>query len=432
MLFAFGDSDSDIMRNSSFKSFSSDSYSSFSPIDSDLAFSHRVISRQRPRDSSWEAIRKVEKGKGASVGVDDFRVLRKVGEGDMGNVFLCCLREAEEEEEGGGGRRYYAMKVVDKEVVVRRGKVGRAEVERKVLRMVDHPFLPTLYAEFEASHFAFLVMEFCSGGDLHTLRHRQRGAKFPLSSARFYAAEVLLALEYLHMLGIIYRDLKPENILIRSDGHIMLSDFDLCLIGASNPLIQSLPDDTSASLPCFPLMCISSSKRNRLKAGVFTAEPAGTRSHSFVGTHEYVSPEVAAGEPHGSTVDWWAFGIFLYEMIYGFTPFAGANKRETLKNIVQKPLKFPEADVCSGEYPAECAARSLISSLLVKDPRQRMGSRGGSAELKCHPFFKGMNFAKIRSSKPPEVPGCRKTEKMAENKRKNTYKNKKMSRVDYY
>lgn len=232
------------------------------------------------------------------------------------------------------------------------------------------------------------------------------------------------------MLGVIYRDLKPENILIRSDGHIMLSDFDLSLIGESKPVIQLLPDDSSASLPCFPLMCMSSSKRSRLKAGVLTAEPAGTRSHSFVGTHEYVSPEVAAGEPHGSEVDWWAFGIFLYEMVYGFTPFAGANKRETLRNIVQKPLKFPEADVSSAEYSAECAARSLICGLLVKDPRQRMGSRGGSAELKCHPFFKGMNFAKIRSSEPPEIPGCRKTEKVVEIKRKN--KSKKMSRVDYY
>ncbi|XP_042377840.1 protein kinase PINOID-like [Zingiber officinale] len=168
-------------------------------------------------------------------------------------------------------------------------------------------FFPTLYADFDASpHYSCVVMEYCSGGDLHTLRHRQPRQRFSIAATRFYAAEVLLALEYLYMLGIVYRDLKPKNILIRSDAHIMLSDFDLSLESPWR----------------------------------FVAEPVDARSCSFVGTHEYVAPEVAAGQPHGSAVDWWAYGILLY----GRTPFAGPTNLQTLHNIVKQPLSFPTAD----------------------------------------------------------------------------------------
>ncbi|XP_022683476.1 protein kinase PINOID-like [Setaria italica] len=108
-----------------------------------------------------------------------------------------------------------------------------------VFRRLDHPFLPTMFADFNAgADFSCVVMEFCPGGDLHSLYHRMPGRRFPLSSARFYAAEVLLALEYLHMMGIVYRDLKPENVLIRGDGHIMLTDFDLSLESTTSPALE--------------------------------------------------------------------------------------------------------------------------------------------------------------------------------------------------
>lgn len=326
------------------------------------------------------------------------------------------------------------MKVVDNEILALKKKVQRAETERKIMKMLDHPFLPTLYAEFEASHFSCVVMEYCSGGDLHSLRHKQPQKHFSISSARFYAAEVLVALEYLHMLGIIYRDLKPENVLVRSDGHIMLTDFDLSLCSDAMAAVES-PDfilDPSSSpavadspRAMTPFSCISnrlfrSKKIQTLSTNrLFVAEPVTARSCSFVGTHEYVAPEVASGRSHGNAVDWWALGIFIYEMIYGRTPFAGASNEITLRNIVKKPLAFPtDAPNSLSEYHA----RNLISRLLNKDPNWRLGSKRGAADVKTHPFFKGLNFALIRTVAPPGVPGIRrqKTTKSSAVERKQT------------
>ncbi|KAJ8758712.1 hypothetical protein K2173_000433 [Erythroxylum novogranatense] len=319
----------------------------------------------------------------------------------------------------------YAMKVVDKEALALKKKVHRAEMERKILKMLDHPFLPTLYAEFEASHFSCIVMEYCSGGDLHSLRHKQPQKRFSLSSARFYAAEVLVALEYLHMLGIIYRDLKPENVLVRSDGHIMLSDFDLSLCSDAIPAVQSPSSSPDTAFPAVLPYARSRSKKtfsclmNRLFRSkkiqtlnsnrLFVAEPIGARSRSFVGTHEYVAPEVASGGSHGNSVDWWALGIFIYELIYGRTPFASQVNELTLRSIVKRPLTFP---TLSASSTLEQHARDLISGLLIKDPNGRLGSKRGSADIKTHPFFKGLNFALIRTLTPPEIPGLR-TRRMA-------------------
>lgn len=222
-----------------------------------------------------------------------------------------------------------------------------------------------------------------------------------------------MALEYLHMLGIIYRDLKPENVLVRSDGHIMLTDFDLSLCSDAIPAVESpnfISDPSSspavANHPRTPIPCACISNRlfrsrkiqtlstNRL----FVAEPVAARSCSFVGTHEYVAPEVASGKSHGNAVDWWALGIFIYEMIYGRTPFGGPSNEAILRNIVKKPLAFPtDAPNCLSEFHA----RNLISGLLNKDPSRRLGSKRGAADVKIHPFFRGLNFALIRSVTPP-------------------------------
>ncbi|KAG6535535.1 protein kinase PINOID-like [Zingiber officinale] len=223
-------------------------------------------------------------------------------------------------------------------------------------------FFPTLYVDFDASpHYSCVVIEYCSGGDLHTLRHRQPCQRFSIAAKRFYAAEVLLALEYLHMLGIVCRDLKPENILIRSDGHIMSSDFDLSLESASSPTLEPITTSIAADKghsaaenderflidpSCLPFLTRRPLPHMATKADPwrFVAEPVDTRSCSFVGTHEYVAPEVTAGQPHGCVVDWWAYGILLYELLYGRTPFAGLTNLQTLHNIVRQPLSFPTAD----------------------------------------------------------------------------------------
>ena len=226
------------------------------------------------------------------------------------------------------------------------------------------------------------------------------------------------------MKGVIYRDLKPENILIREDGHIMLSDFDLSLQCAVKPtLLKSCsvhsttpsvvePDASQGKYPicmqppCFSPKMLLRSAKSRLRKNepgnqvaplpeVFI-EPTGTKSMSFVGTYEYIAPEIIIGD--GSAVDWWTFGILLYELLYGTTPFKGQDNKATLLNILGKPLQFPEI------HNSSLAARDLIRGLLVKDPEKRLGYTRGASEIKQHPFFKGINWALIRSLSPPEVP----------------------------
>lgn len=386
-----------------------------------------VSKPHKSNDSKWEAIQVVRTKEG-SVGLGHFRLLKRLGCGDIGSVYLSELS---------GTKCYFAMKIMDKASLATRKKLLRAQTEREILQCLDHPFLPTLYTHFETDKFSCLVMEFCPGGDLHTLRQKQPGKYFPEQAAKFYVAEVLLALEYLHMLGIIYRDLKPENVLVREDGHIMLSDFDLSLrcavsptlLRSSNPsgdnqkgnpayCVQPVCIEPACMQPscvttttCFSPRFFSSKskekKDKKAKADLanqvrplpeLVAEPTDARSMSFVGTHEYLAPEIIKGEGHGSAVDWWTFGIFLYELLFGKTPFKGSGNRATLFNVVGQPLRFPESPVVS------FAARDLIRGLLIKEPQHRLAYKRGATEIKQHPFFEGVNWALIRCATPPDIP----------------------------
>ncbi|ESQ45211.1 hypothetical protein EUTSA_v10010106mg [Eutrema salsugineum] len=380
-------------------------------------------------DVRWEAIKHVKLQYG-SLGLRHFNLLKKLGCGDIGTVYLAELI---------GTKCLFAIKVMDNEFLARRKKSPRAQAEREILKMLDHPFLPTLYSQFTSDNLSCLVMEYCPGGDLHVLRQKQLGRCFPEPAARFYVAEILLALEYLHMLGVIYRDLKPENILVREDGHIMLTDFDLSLRCAVNPTLlrstsppgtdparMSGPYNTSnciqpfciiepsCQVSCFSPRLSSNQQQGRkpkrtdhlsktqqhLKRLLpqLVAEPTEARSNSFVGTHEYLAPEIIKGEGHGAAVDWWTFGVLLYELLYGKTPFKGYNNDETLANVVLQNLKFPDSPLVSFQ------AKDLIRGLLVKEPENRLGSEKGSAEIKRHPFFEGLNWALIRCAIPPELP----------------------------
>ncbi|CDP13698.1 unnamed protein product [Coffea canephora] len=389
------------------------------------SLSSSINKPHKANDSRWEAIQAVRSKEGV-LDLRHFRLLKKLGCGDIGSVYLSELC---------GTKCYFAMKVMDKASLASRKKLLRAQTEREILQCLDHPFLPTLYTHFETEKFSCLVMEFCPGGDLHTLRQRQPGKHFPEQAVKFYVAEVLLALEYLHMLGIVYRDLKPENVLVREDGHIMLSDFDLSLRCAVSPtLVKSSSLETeplrknpvycvqpaciepsciqpSCVVPttCFtPRIFSSKSKKERKPKNEIgnqvsplpelIAEPTGARSMSFVGTHEYLAPEIIKGEGHGSAVDWWTFGIFLYELLFGKTPFKGSGNRATLFNVVGQPLRFPESPVVS------FSSRDLIRGLLVKEPQHRLAYKRGATEIKQHPFFEGVNWALIRCASPPEIP----------------------------
>ncbi|KAG6523493.1 hypothetical protein ZIOFF_013353 [Zingiber officinale] len=377
------------------------------------------------KDSRWIAIRHnlIQQG---SLGLKNFKLLKRLGCGDIGTVYLAELVDSE---------CLFALKVMDIDFLVSRKKMLRAQTEREILQMLDHPFLPTLFAHFTTDNLSCLVMEYCPGGDLHVLRQKQSGKNFCEPAARFYVAEILLALEYLHMQGVIYRDLKPENILVREDGHIMLSDFDLSLRCSVSPiLLRSSSSGTEESskkhsgpcaenncidplclqpswvqVSCFTPRLVSSSEgkarkqRSEVSGQVrplpqLVVEPTDARSNSFVGTHEYLAPEIIRGDGHGSAVDWWTYGILLYELLFGRTPFKGPGNDETLMNVISQSLKFPENPYVSSH------ARDLIRGLLVKEPEHRLGSVKGAAEIKLHPFFEGLNWALIRCAAPPETP----------------------------
>ncbi|XP_059662373.1 serine/threonine-protein kinase D6PKL2-like [Cornus florida] len=388
------------------------------------SLSSSISKPHKANDSRWEAIQAV-RAKDGVLGLGHFKLMKKLGCGDIGSVYLSELN---------GTKCYFAMKVMDKASLASRKKLLRAQTEREILQSLDHPFLPSLYTHFETEKFSCLVMEFCPGGDLHTLRQRQPGKRFSEQAVKFYVAEVLLALEYLHMLGVVYRDLKPENVLVREDGHIMLSDFDLSLRCTVSPtLVKSSSVETdpfrknpvycvqpaciepsciqpSCVVPtCFsPSFFSSKSKKERKPKNEIgnqvsplpelIAEPSGARSMSFVGTHEYLAPEIIKGEGHGSAVDWWTFGIFLYELLFGKTPFKGSGNRATLFNVVGQPLRFPESPSVS------FSARDLIRGLLVKEPQHRLAYKRGATEIKQHPFFEGVNWALIRCASPPAIP----------------------------
>nr|AML79579.1 putative LOV domain-containing protein [Neurachne alopecuroidea] len=324
--------------------------------------------------ASWRAIQKVLES-GESIDLKHFRPVKPLGSGDTGSVHLVELL---------GTGEYFAMKAMDKSVLLNRNKVHRAAAERQIIDMLDHPFLPTLYASFQTKTHICLITDYYSGGELFMLLDRQPMKVLQEDAVRFYAAEVVTALEYLHCQGIIYRDLKPENILLNRDGHISLTDFDLSCLTSCLPQVF-LPED-------------SDKKKRRKSRGspIFFAEPMRA-SNSFVGTEEYIAPEIITGAGHTSAVDWWALGILLFEMLYGYTPFRGKTRQRTFANILHKDIRFPAS------IEVSLAARQMMFRLLHRDPANRLGSYEGAMEIKQHPFFRGVNWALVRATAPPKL-----------------------------
>ena len=267
--------------------------------------------------------------------------------------------------------------MLDKQEMVERNKLHRVRAEDTILSTVDHPFVATLYTSFQTDSALYFVMEYCEGGELYDLRMKQPNKRFAEGHARFYVAEVLLALQYLHLLGFIYRDLKPENVLLQASGHVMLTDFDLSYCASSRPHVLNPP--------------------KRGDPPVLVAEPFAL-TNSFIGTEEYLAPEVINASGHNSSIDWWELGIFLYELTFGFTPFCGAHREQTFENVLSKPLHIPTEPVTSPQ------AKDLITELLQRNPMHRLGSQSGAEEIKAHAFFRGINWALLRNETPPFIP----------------------------
>ncbi|CAM0904082.1 unnamed protein product [Alopecurus aequalis] len=363
----------------------------------------------------------------------DLRAVSVLGRGAKGVVF----HVVPDDDEGGTAM---ALKAVSREAA-RHKKAGsgggdghrRIWFERDVLLALRHPLLPALRGVLATDAVVGFAIDRCGGGDLNSLRRRQTEKMFSDSVIRFYAAELVLALEYLHSIGIVYRDLKPENVMIQDSGHIMLVDFDLSTrlpIAPPEPEPAAaptkpapVPSTPSRGKPKRPAMCFrfrsgaagatkpavsadspsppstsrtastsSSSSTTTTASSTVSGARTPAKSNSFVGTEDYVAPEIIAGSGHDFIVDWWGLGVVLYEMLYGRTPFRGQNRKETFYRVLTKPPELV------GE---KTPLRDLIARLLEKDPAKRIGARG----IKAHPFFRGVDWDRIlRVARPPYIP----------------------------
>lgn len=276
--------------------------------------------------------------------LDSFKMIKVVGKGSFGKVFL--VREIKTAE-------MFALKVLRKDNIIKRNQVEHTRTERSVLGYVNHPFIVGLKMAFQSKDKLYFVLDYCAGGELFF--HLSKVGKFSEPRASFYAAEIVLALEYIHQLDIVYRDLKPENVLLDARGHVRLTDFGLSKEGITN----------------------SSSGAN-----------------SFCGTPEYLAPEILNRQGHGRAVDWWSLGALLYEMLTGLPPFYCRDRERLFEKIRRGHL----------EYPRTLSARSqhLLRGLLTKDPVKRLGSGADDAgPIKSHPFFERTHWEKLTKGDVP-------------------------------
>ncbi|XP_053152121.1 ribosomal protein S6 kinase alpha-2 isoform X4 [Hemicordylus capensis] len=279
-----------------------------------------------------------------------FELLKVLGQGSYGKVFL--VRKIKGSDAG----QLYAMKVLKKATLKVRDRV-RSKMERDILAEVNHPFIVKLHYAFQTEGKLYLILDFLRGGDLFTRLSKE--VMFTEEDVKFYLAELALALDHLHGLGIIYRDLKPENILLDEEGHIKITDFGLSK--------EAIDHDK--------------------------------RAYSFCGTIEYMAPEVVNRRGHTQSADWWSFGVLMFEMLTGSLPFQGKDRKETMALILKAKLGMPQF--------LSTEAQSLLRALFKRNPSNRLGAGlDGVEEIKRHPFFATIDWNKLyrEEIKPPFKP----------------------------
>uniref|UniRef100_A0A8C6UJ60 Protein kinase C n=1 Tax=Neogobius melanostomus TaxID=47308 RepID=A0A8C6UJ60_9GOBI len=272
------------------------------------------------------------------IGIDNFIFHKVLGKGSFGKVLLAELK---------GRGEYFAVKALKKDVVLMDDDVECTMIEKRVLALAwDNPFLTHLFSTFQTKEHLFFVMEYLNGGDL--MFHIQE-------KGRFYSAEIICGLQFLHSKGIIYRDLKLDNIMLDHEGHIKIADFGMC------------------------------------KENVF----GENRATTFCGTPDYIAPEILLGQKYSFSVDWWSFGVLLYEMLIGQSPFHGDDEDELFESIRMDTPHYPRW--------INKEARDLLERLFERDPSRRLGVVGN---LKLHPFFKSINWTSLerREMEPPFKP----------------------------
>ncbi|KAG5220882.1 Pkinase-domain-containing protein [Salix suchowensis] len=368
------------------------------------------------------------------VGPSSFSKLKLLGKGDVGRVYLVKEKKTSKLFAMKGERYHQEM--------IERKKIKRALTEQEILATANHPFIVTLYHSFQSDGYLYFCMEYCMGGEFFRALQSRPGKCLPEDGSRFYAAEVVAALEYLHLMGFIYRDLKPErerqsmwtdlylDILLHQSGHIMLSDFDLAKQsnepGGMPALIHS---DANGVGMKYWLVGWLSDHRHMLKVPLIDTMSctANFRTNSFVGTEEYIAPEVINAQGHTAAVDWWTLGILIYEMIYATTPFKGQERNDTFANIRLLPVHFRDSrryQVC-GKHAARTlqpctfaantriicfcgalrwnssACKDCVTRLLDKNEKTRLGSKSGASEVKQHKWFSKINWGLLRNTQPP-------------------------------
>uniref|UniRef100_A0A668TDR2 Protein kinase C n=1 Tax=Oreochromis aureus TaxID=47969 RepID=A0A668TDR2_OREAU len=279
------------------------------------------------------------------INMDNFIFHKVLGKGSFGKVLLAELK---------GRGEYFAVKALKKDVVLMDDDVECTMVEKRVLALAwENPFLTHLYSTFQTKEHLFFVMEYLNGGDL--MFHIQEKGRFELYRATFYSAEIICGLQFLHSKGIIYRDLKLDNVMLDCDGHIKIADFGMC------------------------------------KENVF----GDNRATTFCGTPDYIAPEILLGQKYSFSVDWWSFGVLLYEMLIGQSPFHGDDEDELFESIRMDTPHYPRW--ISKE------SKDLLERLFERDPTRRIGIVGN---IRLHPFFKSINWQalEMREVEPPFKP----------------------------
>lgn len=303
-------------------------------------------SRTDSQAQKADAVYRTTKGKYT---LTDFNFQRTLGTGSFGRVHLVQSKH---------NLRFYAVKVLKKAQVVKMKQVEHTNDERRMLQRVKHPFLITLWGTFQDAKNLYMVMDFIEGGELFSLLRKSQ--RFPNPVAKFYAAEVALALDYLHSMNIIYRDLKPENLLLDRHGHLKITDFGFA---------KEVPDIT----------------------------------WTLCGTPDYLAPEVVASKGYNKSVDWWSLGILIFEMLCGYTPFwDGGSPMKIYENILRGRVKYP-----AYIHPD---AMDLLQQLITPDLTKRLGNLyHGSRSVLEHPWFAEVNWERLLSKQiePPYVPPVR-------------------------
>ena len=295
--------------------------------------------------------------------IRDYESIKIIGRGAFGEVHVCRVKKTGE---------IVAIKKIKKEEIIKKNQIIHIRNEQKFMSKVKSPWIVELKASFQDNDFLYLVMEFLPGGDFMNLLIEKD--KLTEEEAKFYTAELILAVESIHKLDCIHRDIKPDNILIDKTGHIKLSDFGLAKVS------DKLYEQNSTKTPNY-----NPNKRTHQKL------------YSCVGTAFYVAPEVLKKKGYSQEIDWWSVGVIFYEMLVGYAPFYAEETQEVINKVLGKIWEVPEEIKLSKE------ALDFMKRMM-SDPNERLG-KNGPEEIKSHPFFKGVDWDNIRNNmKPPFIP----------------------------